>query len=196
MKDAPDEIVFTLLGLTEILTTFVSNNTWDEQLRATFIEDDLPFQNLQEPDPGTENMTDTGKEWNDIFHNLSNLNNSCCQRGTIANQLPIVEQIPILHRADHSVHSFRLWALERAKVLCNDWQMTTFYKVLEADIKLCLNELLQMQFPALVASLDSSDVNITVCVALRSKLVEEVKNNIHELKVIICYSFLKLHIYS
>uniref|UniRef100_T1GTN9 Uncharacterized protein n=1 Tax=Megaselia scalaris TaxID=36166 RepID=T1GTN9_MEGSC len=162
MKDAPDEIVFTLLGLTEILTTFVSNNTWDEQLRATFIEDDLPFQNLQEPDPGTENMTDTGKEWNDIFHNLSNLNNSCCQRGTIANQLPIVEQIPILHRADHS--------------------MTTFYKVLEADIKLCLNELLQMQFPALVASLDSSDVNITVCVALRSKLVEEVKNNIHELK--------------
>lgn len=128
-------------------------------------------------------MTDTGKEWNDIFHNLANLNNSCCQRGTIANQLPIVEQIPIIHRTDHSVHSFRLWALERAKVLCNDWQMTTFYKVLEADIKLCLSELLDMQFPALVASLDSSDVNITVCVALRAKLVEEVKGNIHELKV-------------
>lgn len=42
--------------------------------------------------------TTTGRLWSELLYSLTTFCNSCDQKGTIPNELPIVEQIPILHR--------------------------------------------------------------------------------------------------
>lgn len=42
--------------------------------------------------------TTTGRLWSELLHSLTKFCNSCDQNGTIPIELPIVEQIPILHR--------------------------------------------------------------------------------------------------
>ncbi|EDW43235.1 GM23627 [Drosophila sechellia] len=61
---------------------------------------------------------------NQYFSNLEAHNNSSL--------LPVAEQIPILHRLDHSVHSMRLLVTEQAKLLCCEWKMERFFQILGA----------------------------------------------------------------
>lgn len=58
---------------------------------------------------------------------------------------PIVEQIPILHRLDHSIHTVRLWAIGRAKYLANCWNMEQFFRVTHIDINASLYALNHLQ---------------------------------------------------
>lgn len=60
-------------------------------------------------------------------------------------ELPLVEQIPILHRLDHSVHTVRLWIESRARQLSNYWNMDQFFKVTQSDVNICLQALAQLQ---------------------------------------------------
>lgn len=83
--------------------------------------------------------------------------------------------------SDHSVHSMRLWVTEQAKLLCCEWKMDRFFQILEHDVKLCLNVFNTFKLPKLTANL--SDILMLVCVALRTKLITEVTNNIDLLKV-------------
>lgn len=78
---------------------------------------------------------------------LVSITNSCDRAGTIANELPIVEQIPVLHRLDHSVHTMRLWAATRAKELCSDWNTKMFFRVVHNDIFNCLEHLNDLRMP-------------------------------------------------
>lgn len=85
--------------------------------------------------------------------------------------------------ADHSIHTMRLWAAAKAKALCTDWNMTMFFKVVQNDVNQCLDQIKMLRVPDLVPT-DLLEVQVKVCVALRAKLISEVKVNIGKLKVI------------
>lgn len=75
----------------------------------------------------------------------------------------------------------RLWVTEQAKLLCCEWKMDRFFQILEHDVKQCLSVFTTFKLPKLTA--DLSDILMLVCVALRTKLITEVTNNIDLLKV-------------
>lgn len=76
----------------------------------------------------------------------------------------------------------RLWAAAKSKALCIDWSMDMFFKVVHNDINQCLDQIKCLRTPDLVSP-DPLEVEIQVNVALRAKLVSEVKVNICKLKV-------------
>lgn len=80
------------------------------------------------------------------------------------------------------MHMMRLWAAAQAKAVCTDWEMRFFFQVVHFDVNRCLDQLKELRVPDLVPS-DSVEVLIQVCVALRAKLVSEIKVNIGKLKV-------------
>lgn len=75
----------------------------------------------------------------------------------------------------------RLWAASKAKSLSTEWNMNMFFRVVHNDIHLCLTQLQGLRFPQLV-NCDSLEVHLQVCVALRAKLISEVKVNVEKLK--------------
>lgn len=76
----------------------------------------------------------------------------------------------------------RLWAAAKSKALCIDWCMDMYFKVVHNDINQCLEQIKILRTPNLVPT-DSFEVEIKVNVALRAKLISEVKVNICKLKV-------------
>lgn len=76
----------------------------------------------------------------------------------------------------------RLWAAVKSKALCIDWGMDMFFKVVHNDINQCLEQIKVLRTPDLVAP-DLFEVEIQVNVALRAKLISEVKVNLCKLKV-------------
>ncbi|XP_059621135.1 uncharacterized protein LOC132264825 [Phlebotomus argentipes] len=189
--DAPEPILSTLRGLGETLTMYVTTTTWDRQFRLALVSSMLPIdfsfdhcpeflpQNAIAVAQRTAGSV-AGSLWCDVLSTLTTFSNSCDQ-GTIPNELPLVEQIPILHRLDHSIHSMRLWAAEKAKALCADWNMKMFFRVVHRDVGSCLEHLRDLRVPQLVPP-DPLEVHIQVCVSLRAKLVSEIKINIEKLK--------------
>ncbi|KAH8409869.1 hypothetical protein KR222_011683, partial [Zaprionus bogoriensis] len=189
VNDIPEPVYSTLRGIGEILTGFMCNNIWDQLFRLTLIStkdpERLVHQVVEQYRDCTKNEhgTPTGTVWISIFSNLVNLSNQYFANTDSHNNsslLPVAEQIPILHRLDHSVHSMRLWVTEQAKLLCCEWKMDRFFQILEHDVKLCLNVFTTFKLPKLTA--DLSDILMLVCVALRTKLITEVTNNIDLLK--------------
>lgn len=121
-----------------------------------------------------------GRLWSETFYSLVAIANSCDRNGTIANELPIVEQIPVLHRMDHSIHTVRIWCLTRCKQLCSEWNMKYVF-LAQNDILLCWEQLKELRVPEL-APPTLLEVQDMVCVALRAKVVEEIVENREELK--------------
>lgn len=85
----------------------------------------------------------------EVLHSLVTLSNDCEMSadwisGPPLEDLPLVEQIPVLHRLDHSVHTTRLWATNRARQLASSWNVSTFFLVSQADVSICLLELQQL----------------------------------------------------
>lgn len=76
----------------------------------------------------------------------------------------------------------RLWAAAQAKNLSSNWNMRLFFKVVYTDVNHCLEQLQDLRVPVL-APANSLEVLVQVCVALRAKLVSEIKVNITKLKV-------------
>ncbi|KFB53386.1 hypothetical protein ZHAS_00021700 [Anopheles sinensis] len=183
--EAPEPILSTLKGLGETLTVHVTSTIWDKQFRlavvASSLPVDFPFEESEFCGKGVNiEGTICGKVWSELLYQLVQLSNTC-DIGTIANELPLVEQIPVLHRLDHSIHSMRIWAANKARSLCTDWNMMMFFKVVHSDIGLCLEQLQYIRVPELSAD-DPLEVQVQVCVALRAKLVSEIKENIIKLK--------------
>ncbi|XP_055548511.1 uncharacterized protein LOC129732056 [Wyeomyia smithii] len=184
--EAPEPILSMLKGLGETLTVHVSSTIWDRQFRlavvASSLAVDYPFEESEFYNAGmTVEGTVCGKVWSELLYQLVVLSNTC-DIGTIPNELPLVEQIPVLHRLDHSIHSMRIWAANKARSLCTDWNMMMFFKVVHNDIRLCLEQLQYLRVPELVSP-DALEVQVQVCVALRAKLVSEIKENIRKLKL-------------
>lgn len=82
----------------------------------------------------------------------------------------------------------RLWAAAKSKALCIEWGMNMFFKVVHNDINQCLEQIKVLRCSDLVPP-DQFEVEIQVNVALRAKLISEVKVNICKLKVIIKMHF-------
>lgn len=177
----------------------VTSTTWDKQFRSALVAATMPVSmdnegcpyepeywhhqsKTQSAEPERPIGTVNGGLWCDVLKSLVKFSNSCDQHGTIPNELPIVEQIPILHRLDHSIHSMRLWAAEKSKCLCSEWNMMMFFKVVHNDIGACLEILNDLRVPQMVTP-DPLEVHIQVCVSLRAKLVSEIKINIQKLKL-------------
>ncbi|KAH8312619.1 hypothetical protein KR044_011687 [Drosophila immigrans] len=189
VNDIPEPVFSTLRGIGEILTGFMCNNIWDQLFRLTLISSSNPSRLVHQvveqyrDAPKNEHGTPTGTVWISVFSNLVNLSNQYFSNTDAHNNsslLPVAEQIPILHRLDHSVHSMRLWVTEQAKLLCCEWKMDRFFQILEHDVKLCLCVFTTFKLPKLTA--DLSDILMLVCVALRTKLITESTNNIDLLK--------------
>ncbi|XP_034487030.1 uncharacterized protein LOC117791400 [Drosophila innubila] len=189
VNDIPEPVYSTLRGIGEILTGFMCNNIWDQFFRLTLISSNNPKRLVQQvveqyrDAPKNEHGTPTGTVWISVFSNLVSLSNQYFSNTDVHNNsslLPVAEQIPILHRMDHSVHSMRLWVTEQAKLLCCEWKMDRFFQILEHDVKLCLSVFTTFKLPKLTA--DLSDILMLVCVALRTKLITESTNNIDLLK--------------
>uniref|UniRef100_A0A182UHA5 Coiled-coil protein 142 C-terminal domain-containing protein n=1 Tax=Anopheles melas TaxID=34690 RepID=A0A182UHA5_9DIPT len=183
--EAPEPILSTLKGLGETLTVHVTSTIWDKHFRLAVVSSSLPVDYAFEDGEfcgKNVNVEGTvcGKVWSELLYQLVLLSNTC-DIGTIANELPLVEQIPVLHRLDHSIHSMRIWAANKARSLCTDWNMMMFFKVVHSDIGLCLEQLQYIRVPELAAD-DPLEVQVQVCVALRAKLVSEIKENIIKLK--------------
>ncbi|XP_017869827.1 PREDICTED: uncharacterized protein LOC108618361 [Drosophila arizonae] len=189
VNDIPEPVYSTLRGIGEILTGFMCNNIWDQLFRLALVSSSNPKRLVEQvveqyrDFPKNEHGTPTGTVWISVFSNLVNLSNQYFANTDAHNNsslLPVAEQIPILHRLDHSVHSMRLWVTEQAKLLCCEWKMDRFFQILEHDVKQCLSVFTTFKLPKLTA--DLSDILMLVCVALRTKLITEVTNNIDLLK--------------
>lgn len=87
----------------------------------------------------------------------------------------------------------RLWAAAKAKALCTDWNMTMFFKVVQNDVNQCLDQIKVLRVPDLVPT-DPLEVQVKVCVALRAKLISEVKVNIGKLKVFSLHNIMSRHL--
>lgn len=113
--------------------------------------------------------TTCGYFWAELFQSLVSITNSCDRAGTIANELPIVEQIcvrflsfalqvsiadnifQVLHRLDHSIHTFRLWGNTKAKELCSEWNMNMFFRLIHKDMGgICLERLKEVRAPGMM----------------------------------------------
>lgn len=161
-------------------------SVWDKQFRLALVSSSLPidynFDNTEFSNIHAHSNQNTicGRLWSELFYSLVAIANSCDRNGTIASELPIVEQIPVLHRMDHSIHTVRIWCLTRCKQLCAEWNMKYFFLV-QNDILLCWEQLRELRVPEL-AEPTLLEVQDTTCVALRAKVVEEIIGNRDELK--------------
>lgn len=82
----------------------------------------------------------------ELFQLLVSLSNECETRdewviGVPLMELPISEQIIILHRMDHSVHMMRLWAMQEAKMIAHTWDLNVFFLLVKGDVVRCIEEL-------------------------------------------------------
>ncbi|XP_018802572.1 PREDICTED: uncharacterized protein LOC108977375 [Bactrocera latifrons] len=190
VEDIPEPVYSTLRGVAESLTNFVSVNVWDQLFRYALLSTNCRPETMERalqlhrPVGQEEHLgTYTGSFWVLVFQNLIELSNSYFPSSEAEMQissLPVAEQIPILHRIDHSVHSMRLWVKEQAKQLCCEWQMDRFFRIMEHDVRVCLAGFGKHKLPKLTA--DLTDILMLVNVALRAKLILEINANIDKLK--------------
>lgn len=82
----------------------------------------------------------------ELFQLLVRLSNECEAGGEWVigaplMELPLSEQIVVLHRLDHSVHTARLWIVQEAKIIAHTWELDVFFLLVKGDIVNCLEEL-------------------------------------------------------
>lgn len=100
--------------------------------------------------------TATGRLFSATLADLVDLSNHCEGDGPACaappvdeiESLPLVEQIPLLHRLDHSVHTTRLWTAARARMLAGSWTLAAFFLVSQRDVANCLAELSRLKVRA------------------------------------------------
>nr|CAD7572656.1 unnamed protein product [Timema californicum] len=159
----PPLVVPAVQSLIDGLVCHVSSTSWDQLFRRTMVFGHSRQNNnsgLLGPSQGTV----TGQLFCGLLQSLVTLSNSCevtteWMSAPPIEDLPLVEQIPVLHRLDHSVHTARLWAANRARQLANSWTVDVFFLVSHADINSCLEQLAQLQVQG---GHDLKDTELTV----------------------------------
>lgn len=102
--EAPETLVSILRCLGETITVHVACTTWDKQFRLALVASSLPidykFENPEFYSTKTQmdGTTTNGRVWSELLHTLTTFCNNCDQHSTIPNELPLVEQIAVLHR--------------------------------------------------------------------------------------------------
>ncbi|BET03403.1 coiled-coil domain containing 142 [Nesidiocoris tenuis] len=184
--DIPHNLKPALQSLMDGLTVHVTTVTWDHSFRKAIVAAGL--QNSPYIIDDVANGTRTGLLFKDVFEELVELSNNCeGSNWTVAalEELPLTEQIPVLHRLDHSVHTCRLWAAGKARQLANMWNMDQFFRVTQVDISWCLSAVSKRHLAKNDDLLcPENSVHVMVCGKMRAKLVSEVHDNVDKLQLV------------
>ncbi|KAF5296665.1 hypothetical protein FQR65_LT10205 [Abscondita terminalis] len=176
--EIPSFIFSALISLADSLGMYITSTSWDQHFRLTLVACKTPLHQ------------ETGRTFNDLLQNLVLLCNQCETTndwilGAPLEELPLVEQIPILHRLDHSIHTTRLWAINETKRFANNWDMENFFTITHCDIVNCLAQLNYLKMNDHSADIEKGGfgAHVNVCVNMRAKLKSEVASNHEKLKV-------------
>ncbi|KAH0557837.1 hypothetical protein KQX54_012170 [Cotesia glomerata] len=178
-SNVPISIRPTLDNLCETLGCHVTATCWDELFRLAYI---ASFECASRP--CSSEGTDTGQMFAQVFQLLVNLSNECEVSGEWAigaplMELPLSEQIIILHRLDHSIHTMRLWASHESKLIAHTWDLESFFLLVKGDLNHCIDQLSYLKLADHTAALATDDVSVQVyvCTRMRAKIVSEVNAN-------------------
>ncbi|XP_026330699.1 uncharacterized protein LOC113238160 isoform X1 [Hyposmocoma kahamanoa] len=190
-NNTPELVLAALRILADALGCHVTSTSWDKHFGATLTTNLKPISLKTYPDLSLyiSECTISGANFALMLQELVTLNNQSEVTwdyilGAPLEDLPIVEQIPILHRLDHSIHTYRLWCLAETRSLANMWNMDDFFRVAHNDMQACMEQLLNLRFADHTATIESGKIGVheNVCAKMREKLVSEVKVNIQKLK--------------
>ncbi|XP_054013894.1 coiled-coil domain-containing protein 142 [Hylaeus anthracinus] len=180
----PPTVRPALQNLCDALGYHATITAWDQLFRLAYTS---AFQ-CQSGASSSEG-SDTGQKFAELFQLLVRLSNECEAGGEWVigaplMELPLSEQIVVLHRLDHSVHTVRLWILQEAKIIAHTWELDVFFLLVKGDIVNCLEELsyLKLADHTNALSADSVSVQVYVCGKMRAKIVSEVNANIDLLR--------------
>ncbi|KOX80150.1 hypothetical protein WN51_08327 [Melipona quadrifasciata] len=176
----PQTVRPALQNLCDALGCHATITEWDQLFRLAYTS---AFK-CQSKASSTEG-SDTGQMFVELFQLLVRLSNECEAGGEWVigaplMELPLSEQIVVLHRLDHSVHTARLWILQEAKIIAHTWELDVFFLLVKGDIVNCLEELSYLKLADHTNTLltDSVSVQVYVCAKMRAKIVSEVNVNI------------------
>ncbi|CAL7938036.1 unnamed protein product [Xylocopa violacea] len=176
----PQTVRPALQNLCDALGNHATITEWDQLFRLAYTSS-FKCQSKASTTEGT----DTGQMFAELFQLLVRLSNECEAGGEWVigaplMELPLSEQIVILHRMDHSVHTARLWILQEAKIIAHTWELDVFFLLVKGDIVNCLEELsyLKLADHTNALSANSVSVQVYVCAKMRAKIVSEVNANI------------------
>ncbi|XP_076677163.1 uncharacterized protein LOC143373635 isoform X2 [Andrena cerasifolii] len=180
----PPTVRPALQNLCDALGYHATITAWDQLFRLAYTS---AFQCQSRASPTESNFqgTDTGQKFVELFQLLVRLSNECEAGGEWVigaplMELPLSEQIVVLHRLDHSIHTVRLWIVQEAKIIAHTWELDVFFLLVKGDVVNCLEELsyLKLADHAGALSTDSVSVQVYVCTKMRAKIVSEVNTNV------------------
>ncbi|XP_077273252.1 uncharacterized protein LOC143903492 isoform X1 [Temnothorax americanus] len=182
---APPTVRSALQTLCDALGYHTTVIAWDQMFRLAYTS---AFECRSKPS-STEG-TDTGQMFVELFQLLVTLSNECevggeWVIGAPLVELPLSEQIVVLHRIDHSVHTARLWAIQEAKIIAHTWDLDVFFLLVKGDVVNCFEELsyIKLADHTTALSMNSISVQVYVCTKMRAKIVSEVKANVELLQI-------------
>ncbi|XP_032680004.1 coiled-coil domain-containing protein 142 [Odontomachus brunneus] len=184
--EIPSTVRPALQNLCDALGYHTTITVWDQLFRLAYTS---VFECSSRP--STTEGTDTGQMFIELFQLLVTLSNECevggeWVVGAPLIELPLSEQIVVLHRMDHSVHTARLWAIQEAKTIAHTWDLDVFFLLVKGDIANCLEELSYLKLADHTTALESTNslsVQVYVCTKMRAKIVSEVKANVELLQI-------------
>ncbi|XP_066260472.1 coiled-coil domain-containing protein 142 [Euwallacea similis] len=175
--EVPPVILAALLNLADALGVHITYTLWDQCFRQALVAAKK-----------TGNQ-ETGKLFCNVIQELVALCNlyevtSDWTTGAPLNELPLVEQIPVLHRLDHTLHTTRLWAISECRKIAGSWNVKDVFAITHSQITNCLTQLSNLRLADHTVAIEKGgmEVHVEVCALMRSKLVSEVKENIQQLK--------------
>ncbi|XP_065349972.1 uncharacterized protein LOC135945950 [Cloeon dipterum] len=115
-------------------------------------------------------------------HTFASLLHSLVLQVQLAEIGPAVEQIPMLHRMDHSLHTYRLWVLAAGRSHIGNWHVDRFVETSQIDVADALNSLDRLSISDVYNAPPLEMVHETVCAKMRCKLVSEVMVNFGKLQ--------------
>ncbi|XP_012222810.1 coiled-coil domain-containing protein 142 [Linepithema humile] len=184
-NEIPPTVRPALQNLCDALGYHTTITAWDQLFRLAYTS---AFECRSKPS-STEG-TDTGQMFVELFQLLVTLSNECevggeWVIGAPLIELPLSEQIVVLHRMDHSVHTARLWAIQEAKIIAHTWDLDVFFLLVKGDIMNYLEELsyLKLADHTTALSTGSISVQVYVCTKMRAKIASEVKANVELLQI-------------
>uniref|UniRef100_A0A2H1VJ63 SFRICE_001171 n=1 Tax=Spodoptera frugiperda TaxID=7108 RepID=A0A2H1VJ63_SPOFR len=166
VNNTPELILSALRILADALGCHVTSTSWDKYFGAT-LTTNLKLTTLKinpEISLYITESTESGASFAIMLQSLATLNNQCEVTwdyilGAPLEDLPIVEQIPILHRLDHSIHTYRLWCLAETRRLANLWEMRDFFRIAHNDMQACMEQLINLRFADHTVTIESGKQN-------------------------------------
>ncbi|KAJ8918817.1 hypothetical protein NQ315_011103 [Exocentrus adspersus] len=175
--DTSPLVLSALANLADALGVHVTSTSWDQHFRLALVASK------------TTCNPDSGKLFANVLKDAVMLSNQCEITpdwivGAPLDELPLVEQIPVLHRLDHTIHTTRLWAKNESKKIANTWNMKAFFAVIHTDVTNCLGQLSNLRMADHTIEIEKGGlgVHVEVCALMRAKLTSEVNVNIDKLK--------------